>query len=169
MANFSWVAVCQRALIDQIGNISLIQLVEELGFAKPPADQPQIPHGAAIPFPFAIVSHWTRAKRDVPERQFARMRLLSPKKKEFASAMFDVDLIQHERARCIAELPGIIYFGPGSYFVSVETLKGKKWRKVGEASISVHHNVNVPAPAPAPLAISKARKAPRKSSPAALK
>jgi hypothetical protein len=139
MASFSWAIVCQRALVDQTGNVTLVQVLEDLGFPLPPQNSP--PPGAVIPFPVAIVTHWKRSQPDSAEKQRGRLRLFTPAGKRFASAEFDIDLAAHQRGRFIAELAGIPYHGPGVYVVRVEMLAGKRWRQVGETEFNIHHNV----------------------------
>jgi len=150
VAKFAWAIICQRALLDQTGNVSLIQILEDFGIPAPPPDKPA-PIGALVPFSLAIVTYWKRAHKNKPEKHKARLRLLSPAGKQFGSATFDVDLMQHQRARCIAEIPGIAYHGPGAYVVRVDAAAGSRWRSVGETEFNVHHNMAL-APTPARLA-----------------
>jgi hypothetical protein len=143
VAKCFWTVICQRALIDQTGNLSLIQIIDEFGLPPPPENMPS-PIGAIIPFAVSIVTSWKRAVADKPEKQLARLRLFSPQGKQFASADFEVDLIMYEKSRCLAELPGISYQGPGIYVVRVEATDGKRWRKVGQTEFKIHHNVPQP-------------------------
>ncbi len=121
MAKFAWAIICQRALLDQTGNVSLIQILEDFGIPAPPPDKPAQKHKA-------------------------RLRLLSPAGTQFGLATFDVDLMQHQRARCIAEIPGIAYHGPGAYVVRVDAAAGSRWRSVGETEFNVHHNMALVSP-----------------------
>jgi hypothetical protein len=137
MAKLAWVVICQRALVDQTNNASLIQILEEISVPPP---QEKNPSGALIPIQAAVVTGWRRSNWKNPERFKVRIRLFAPDKKSHGESLLEVDLEGYQRSRCIAELPGIPYFGAGIYAIRVEVLSGKSWRKVGEADFTVRHN-----------------------------
>jgi hypothetical protein len=142
MAKLAYVVICQRALLDQTRNVSLVQVLEELGVAPPPSDPP-VPPGAIIPFPACIVTSWKRDKNGRSERAKGRVRLLAPSGKQFARAEFEIDVASAERARCMLELPGIPYHGPGFYVVRIDLASGRRWKAVGETEFKLHHDVTV--------------------------
>jgi hypothetical protein len=161
MPKLVWTIACQRALVDQANNLSIVQVLEELGFPAPPDDRPAI--GLLVPFTLFVVTQWHREDPHKPEKARARIRLSGPKGEQFASAEFDVDLSSHARARGIAELPGIVYHGAGAYVVRVDIAVGEnRWRPVGKTGFSIHHNVPQPPIVVTPVISTRQRKRKRR-------
>lgn len=136
----AWVVMCQRALLDQTNNISLVQVLDEIGVPAPPEGSDST--NALIPFPCAVVALWRRSVPDEPERVQARTRILGPDGREFTKLEVGVDLTKAKRTRWIAQLAGILYRGPGVYVATMEVATGKRWRQVGSAEFTLHHNVS---------------------------
>ena len=40
MIKLSWTVACQRALLDQTANVTLVQILEEIGIPAPPEESP---------------------------------------------------------------------------------------------------------------------------------
>jgi hypothetical protein len=138
MLKLKWAVTCQRALIDQKGALSLVQVIEGLGIPPPPTDV-SVPEGALIPFPIAIVTYWSRPDRTKPDRGDVRIRSLAPDGKEFNRIEFAVDLEKFTESRSITELPGIQYHGPGTYVSVVEVKDAERWRRVGTTEFNLVH------------------------------
>jgi len=135
----AWVVACQRALLDQTNNISLIQVIEEIGVPTAPVGVDSM--NALIQFPFAVVALWSRSVADQPESAQVRARMLGPNGRELAKSEAGVDLMQVKRSRLITQFAGVPYRGPGVYVVTMEVAAGQRWRRVGSAEFTLHHNV----------------------------
>ena len=134
--------VCQRALIDQSNNLSIVQVLEELGIPAPPPDKP-VALGAIIPIALTVVSSWQRVDSDKAEKTRGRIRMIAPTGKIFGRAEFDIDLSVARRCRHLAEMGGMPYYGAGLYVIRFDLAVAKKWRNVGDTDFTLHHNMNI--------------------------
>lgn len=136
----AWLVMCQRALLDQTNNISLVQVLDEIGIPAPPEGSDAT--GTLIPLQCAVVAFWRRSVSDKPESAQTRARILGPDGHEISKLEVGVNLTNAKSTRWIGQLAGIPYRGPGTYVATMEVEARKRWRRVGGAEFTIHHNVS---------------------------
>lgn len=140
MPKLLWVIPCQRAIVSAQNTVTLIDVLEEVQIPPPPdnlvVDPSQPP---LIPIRFATVSLWERASETDAGRTDARLRLLSPSRKQIGGLEFTIELAVTPRFRAIAEAAGVPYSGPGYYTVHIEIKHGERWRRAGSTGFTLRH------------------------------
>jgi hypothetical protein len=133
------VLICERAIIEQGGMLSLITLIDEVKVqadAPPPTPEPgQRP--VMVPHRFAVIQFWERADANEPEVFRSRSKLLTPSGKVFAQTETAVDLSKLTGARIVTQAPGFPWHGEGVYSAIVQAQRGEKWKTVGESKFRV--------------------------------
>src|SRR5687767_9398947 len=101
MAVHHWTIVCQKVLMDDQNNISLIEIVEELTLHKA---LPEIPPSSrfTIDFPCSIVTLWTRSVG--PEKQDCRIVFRAPNRKDHVALEYQLDLTNNQRMRILSRM-----------------------------------------------------------------
>jgi hypothetical protein len=126
-----WCLVCRSSAIDQATNaLSVFEVVEELQVHL--EKEQAFPEGVLVQREMSFIALLARSK-DTPENHDVQLRMISPIN-EIAIGKMVVDLASHERFRLLARMPGIPYFGDGTYaFVLSDSAGGE----VGRASLEV--------------------------------
>jgi hypothetical protein len=128
MARHIWTVVCRKAVIDAANTVTLFDALEELGvFPEPPA---QMLGKGVLPVEMAVVTLWMRDDVAIGEAPTQRMRILAPDGRQLAVAEQAFDLERYQRARNIANLPGLLYAGLGTYTVEVSRKTDGKYEVV---------------------------------------
>lgn len=132
MAEHVWTVLCYRGSVDKdVGNVSLLHVIEELRFAEEEGvilESMQQADARAVGIDMQLVSWWVRTDFTQPEQAQARITLLMPNGKEMESAQLPVNLTESTGFRWKMHLPALPFVGFGLYWFVVEKLEGKHWR-----------------------------------------
>lgn len=122
MPRHLWTIVCEKATIDrETNNVSLIEIVEDVSVAVEAQQELSKPLSAAIilPVTWTVVSAFERDDPARGEKADGEMQLVSPSGSILGTALIEIDLTQHARARCLVKFAGWPVPEGGRYLVKV--------------------------------------------------
>ena len=134
MSRHVWTVLCKTVSTDkESNNVSLFNVTEELGGTVVGEERPR-----SIPYQLTLVTLWTRSDAATPERDSARVRLLTPDGGEaFDANLHEVDLSQYKRARHQLAFGALPYRGPGRYEFVVELQDDAGWTEKARVPLDV--------------------------------
>jgi hypothetical protein len=117
-----WTILCSSSSIDsQTNNVSLYNVVEEVGFQLQPTNGQQVNFSEkkGVPFNMEVVSLWKRTNQENLVAD-AKIELLDPSNQKMQEALYKLEFKpQHQRMRSIIKMNGITITGQGEYNFSI--------------------------------------------------
>ena len=117
-----WSILCSSSSIDsQTNNVSLYNIVEEVGFKLQQTNEQQVNFSEEKKWPFnvEVVSLWKRTNQGNLVAD-AKIELLDPSNKKMQEVLYKLEFKpQHQRMRSIIKMNGITITGQGEYNFSI--------------------------------------------------
>jgi hypothetical protein len=106
--------VCERASINEVNHLSLLDVIEELRISPIPVEP------TVIAVAMEVMTLWVREQREVPEVSKGRLALLLPNGTELEVGQFDIDLSgPYPRTRTLGRLDRFVAQGTGLHELTV--------------------------------------------------
>jgi hypothetical protein len=135
MIDHVWTVVCSNSVTDaESNNVSLLNVLEQVNVTGE-----SIP-GGVLPAQVDIVTLWSRADYQAPERGYGRITFLSPSGSQLGEPMeFPVDLSQHHRGRSRHRLIGLPLEEAGRYVfrINFRSENEEAWHQVASVPLEV--------------------------------
>lgn len=117
-----WTILCSSSSIDsQTNNVSLYNIIEEVGFQLQPTNGQQVNFSEkkGLPFNMEVVSLWKRTNQENLVAD-AKVELLDPSNQKMQEALYKLEFKpQHQRMRFIIKMNGITITSQGEYNFSI--------------------------------------------------
>lgn len=141
MINHIWSILCRRSVIDnETNNISLYDVLEELGIevtvkGQAPQDLP-----INIPIDYEVVSMWMKDKKEIHEKGDIDIEIVNPQGKVLKNIPQAVEIASgSQRLRSRMRIAGFGATGSGIYLFRVKMKQGKEkeYKTVAELPLEV--------------------------------
>lgn len=145
MADHVWSVLCQRSIVDEEdGLVSLIDVVERIEVPAEPHGEDRHASRSTVNHPMQLVTWWIRSDPGEPETALMKVSLLDPAGKQLdfrqdlGKTEVEIDLEANPGYRVRTTLPGIPWFGAGTYHLIVEGREPEgAWRTVARLPLEV--------------------------------
>ncbi len=135
MAKHIWSILCSKALTDKNTNsVSLMEIVEQIAISPLPPNKQII-----VPLTLDLVTLACRSDPATPEKQMARMTLLTPSGDSVEGIRFELDLTGSVRCRATLHMDGLPLEGVGEYTFLLEFLdeESEEWTEIYRLPLEV--------------------------------
>jgi len=145
MARLQFALFAERVSVDRFNNaLDVHNVLEQLHVPEPTPSQLEAATKAKKPLVargrLVLVVHWRRSVPDRPEGSYtSKVDLVGPNGKVLSTATQVFTLREHIYMRTLVGYDALPVIGPGTYSARVAIKVGKRWTKVGEASIQLSY------------------------------
>lgn len=138
MVNCLWAILCEQSIInEETGNISLIEVIDELEIPHPPESKEVL----ILNFDFELVTFWQKNADDQENEYIFRLSIIAPSGKVLLQGEQVVTFNGSAKSFLKLKFAGIPITAEGSYGFRIELPKNDKteWENIKVVSLQVNY------------------------------
>ena len=138
MANHVWTVLCRTSIIDgDTNNVSLINILEQIGFAQPASATTSEP--GTINFEMVLMTLWMRSDVNKPEEIEGRTVIKGINGEQIWQNEYKINLKKAVRHRIRSLFQNIKFTGVGTYsFIVQKKSSSGRWVQVANVPLQIY-------------------------------
>ena len=142
MIKHAWSVLCQKTVIDNdSNNISLFDVIEQLGVNVEVKDPKKVPKKINIPIDYEVVSLWLTLKREKTLNADIKVTIVDPNQEKVEVFQQKLKILpKFKRMRSRLRVKGLVVEKPGDFTFKVEIKEEneKEFRLVAELPLEIN-------------------------------